>query len=180
MRAIYTTAADHTKTVKKKLTNLAYLYTWFSRAGEDIDKVLLNGSGLKDKQIRAFVSWLKDRFSDDDSKMTNATSGYINGIIYECSTAACWFIDNCYDRSGAGSGRWALEFEALEKHQNKIWSRNRYKIKAVKEAPDLTDEEIASVETFLKSSISLSKNKDIAVRDYLIWRIVIELGLRIG
>jgi integrase len=168
------------KTVRKKLTSLAFLYTWFKRVGENIDKVLLSGNGLKDTQVRAFVSWLKAQFTDNDYKMSNATRGYINGIIYECSTAVCWFIEHCYDRTGAGSGRWALEFEALERHQRKIWARKRYKIKAVKEAPDLTDEEIAAVETFLKSSISTSKNKDLAVRDYLIWRIVIEFGLRIG
>lgn len=170
------------KTVKKKLTNLSYLYTWFNRIGEDIDKVLLGGSGLEDRQIRAFLSWLKDHFSVDGSQINKATRGYINGIIYDCSTIADWFIELCYDRSGAGTASWALGLEALKKHQKSAWTRKRYKTKGIKEAPDLTDEQIASVETFLKSEVTAShgKEKDISVRNYLIWRMVIELGLRIG
>ena len=168
-------------TRNNKLFSLKYLYQWFAEAELDSERILLNGQGLTPPQVRSFASWLKDSFEEPEKKMSYATRKNINRILADCSVAARWFIQHFYDRAEVGSGRWALEHKAAIDYQAKIWKEKKYKIKERRLAPDLTDEEISQIENFLKpENRSKTVNGDIAVRDYLIWRMVIEFGMRIG
>lgn len=162
----------------KYLNQLAYLYTWASLCGIDMDSLLLRGGGMTNVHIRKFTYWLRER---NTRKNTPLTSPSYNSIVNRCATFCSWcriwrenpdhpledFTKN-------------LQQKQMEKQS---WSNRTLRVRSTKMAPNLEEDEILAVQKYLKPQQVIkhaSQAVEVAFRDYLIWRLAIEMGLRIS
>ncbi len=173
-------AYESHNTRRNSLHSLKFLYTWCQESRVDIESALLRGEGLKPNLVRSFAHWLKGVFSDTNKIMTHATKRNINRIFTDCATACSWFVRDFHERD-YGNKNWIVEHERLIAYQKELWKTPQYSVKKKRVADDLLDEEVAKINNFLlPKNRSINTNIDIAVRDFLIWRMVIECGMRIG
>lgn len=166
-------------TCRTALYDLAYLYSWASETGIDLDKLLLLGLGLSRPNIRSFTAWLRNRNKTDSGFIPLSKRNSINAKLNSCSVACVWFI-NQFATSQSVTHR-EIETQMLVKSQKQAW--NEAKLKSFKSnvAPDLTDQEISAIEVFLNpDNRHRTISKDLAFRDYLFWRMAIEFGMRMG
>ncbi len=90
-----------------------------------------------------------------------------------------WFVDRYYDASHAQLPRGVL-LDALHETSKRAWKNQRIKDAADPEAPDISDDDISAIETFLRNAAICKYPERRWIRAYLIWRLAIEFGLRIG
>lgn len=159
---------------------LNYLFTWAKQVAIDLDVILFQGEMLTPAQVNAFTAWLKYR--DKISGERISRGGY-NNILLRCSQAFQWFADLYVSLDCRPSQR---EIH-VKIYKDAIFQRfkSKYvKVRKKKFSDDLSDQEIASIEQFLKpeNRIKLAPrtSQSVAIRDYLFWRLVIEFGLREG
>lgn len=163
----------------RELRHLAHLYSWGLTTGLDLDCLLFAGEGLSLPLIRAFTAWLRERSLSKSRQLTDASKKSINSILYGCECACVWFIEHYAKPSGRL--RRAVEVEMLVASQKRAWKSATLKVPRTGIAPDLSDVEIAAIEQYLRPETrGKSIGPVLATRDYLIWRLSIELSLRIG
>jgi len=171
------TIGQSKNSVKSMFTEMNYLFTWAQKTPDlNLDTLLLNGGRLKPKHIRAFRSWLENRANTQKNDKVPLDTGYRNSILTTCSTVFQFFVsqyaafdtDTTRDISVANI---RLDWKAAKKKQ---------RIKKV--ADNLTEEEVLAIETTMKieSQIAQGVKQAIAHRNYLMWRLSIEFGMRIG
>lgn len=163
-------------TAREEMRNVAKLYAWAGKNGIDLDTALLRGRGLSARDIRAFVG---------DFMASRRAAGVLHPresdchVIWSCKALCCWFIGQ-FALSQAGERR-AIEVELLVSAQKRDWDAHTPLFSPNTIAPDLTDAEIDTIENYLRPATCLSGTKAaLSHRDYLMWRLVIEFGLRIG
>lgn len=162
------------------LRPLLYLCTWALERNQGVERALLTGEGLSIAQVRAFAAWTKKRWVTPAGILPREHRRTYNAIIDGCSRACRWFVEQYALADMPHPGR-AIQVMALVESQKSAWRRSRVKVNDKPEAEDLTDEEIERVECFLKpQSRSSDVGESKAVRDYLIWRLAIEFGMRRG
>lgn len=160
------------------LKNLLYLFTWALVEGYDIESLLLNGQLLDQVQIRKFAHWLRCRGAlNDKNEAPLSVSGFNKALMY-ASHLICYFARQYGDV--ALSSLSLNEKENLINAQKKLFAYAKKKERGVKFAPDLTEEEIYSIDQFLNPANRKDVSPAVATRDFLIWRISIEFGMRIG
>lgn len=162
--------------------NQEYLFVFFEKTGVDLEQIFLSGNPLPNHTIRAFGHWLSNHkvIHGDEKKKISAV--YYNEIVSCCQQASTWFIE----QFGNVSGKSALErkmnaYLAVEA-EKRSWKQIKKKVKGKKVAGDLSDEEIESIESFLfpTNRIKSGTAVNVAHRNYLIWRLFLEFGLRRG
>ena len=164
----------------KDLLYLGYLYTWATLKDIDIESKLLKGLGLIPAEIRSFSSWVKEPKRLPNGSIPQESRKAVNDVLRTCSKICVWFIAQ-FSNPTEDLSRRAIEVELLVQSQLNSWKEVLIKERSEDVAPDLTDEEISLIETYLNpASRSLQVGQKQAVRDYLIWRLAIEFGLRIG
>jgi integrase len=172
--------SDSPNTRREELRHLAYLYSWAEEGAVDLDGLLLRGDGLAIAQIRAFSASLKARWMLPSGTLPPSAREAHNKILYGCSTACVWFIEQ-FARPSGGDARRAIDVQIAVDAQKRAWSSNKQNVRKRKMAPDLADEQIAIIEAFLKpQSRTKLTGPSIATRDYLMWRMAIECGMRMG
>jgi integrase len=163
-----------------QLYPLAFLYTWSEIQKLDLEHLLLKGYGLTDAQIRAFASWVEDHYQHSNGNVTNENRKSINRILNTCKGICVWFIRQ-YANPTTDPSKRALQMNAIINYQEASWEEVYVKVIDEAVAPDLTEEQITSIENFLRpNNRSKEVGERIAMRDYLIWRMAIEFGMRKG
>lgn len=172
---------DSHNTIHNILKKLFYLIAWGNKSGIDIDSILLTGEMIEPKQVNAFGAWLTQRGKLHADGTISPIA--INGILDVVSQAFRWFADQYVSFSGSASER-EIHIKMYKDSIKERFSEQCEKVRKKNSADDLTDEEISKIEQFLKPENRLKNNlklsKAQALRDYLIWRLVIEFGLREG
>jgi integrase len=172
-------SSDSYNTPKTALYNIAFLYSWAIDQDIDLDQLLLCGRGLSRPQIRSFVGWLRRRAKTHGGGMPLSKRRSINAKLTACATACVWFINQFANRSGLDFG--SAEIELMAQSQARAWSDAKLKSPKNGVAPDLSESEIATIEAFLNPyNHRRPISNDLAFRDYLIWRMAIEFGMRLG
>ncbi len=168
-------------TVFDALQKLAYVFTYAKQFRIVIDTLLMTGEMLEARDVNSFNFWLSERINVKSQKKIAQKT--INSILGQTSKAFRWFADQYAVFEGRSSERTIK----LRLYKNEIAEKFSEKIMSVKSKPmadDLTDDEIKKIDEFLfpenrrKNFPKLSEAQ--LIRDYLIWRLVIEFGLREG
>lgn len=168
-------------TVLTIIQKLSYLMTWAKQSNIKIDAILLSGEMLEPWQVNAFGSWLSHRIKLHSRN--SATELNINPILNRTSRVFQWFAEQYVSLSCRASER-AIHLQKYKDSIKQSFAEQQVSVRKQSFADDLTDEEISKIEQFLlpenrlKNFPKLSRAQ--ALRDYLIWRLVIEFGLREG
>lgn len=160
---------------------LSYLVTWARLVGIDLDSILLSGEMLSPAQVNSFAAWVKQRKKwRGDCDLEPKT---INRILNRTSMLFRWFAEQYATFDGRASEReikLKIYKQAIKDRFNDKHIRTRQK----KVADDLSEEDISEIENFLRPELRMKQESELsaaqAVRDYLIWRLIIEFGLREG
>ncbi len=175
--------SDSAKSRSAMLYALASLYSWaeFTELEFDLDARLIGGLGLSATEVTAFSAWLRVRLSGSKRAVLPATArGNYNQILHFCRQACVHFITQYGPVSDLSVDR-VRQIELLVRAQERVWQKARVKNRNQRVAPDLTDDELRRIETYLlPANRAAEVGEAIAHRDYLIWRLTIEFGLRIG
>ena len=169
-------------TVHTSLQKLSFLVTWARQSNIDIDTILLSGEMIEPRQVNAFGAWLSQRGklqSDGSIKPI-----IINAILGATSRAFRWFADQYNTAFNCRGSEREIHIQVYKEAIKKRFSDQCLKVRKKTSADDLTEEDISKIEQFLKPENRLKKSPGLseaqALRDYLIWRLVIEFGLREG
>lgn len=165
-------------TASSTLTQLGYLFTWAISEGIDIEKLLLKGELLSALQIRKFAYWLTCRGTSRSNEVKNLSISVINNILTHSSNILCWFARQYGLKESQGLS--AAEMELLIASQKRLFSGAKRKDFRVRCAPDLTEEEIFAIDQYLRPENRKDAAAEVVARDFLIWRLAIEFGLREG
>lgn len=162
-------------TAKKAMEAVAFLMTWSAGSAPDMPLQLAEGQPLTLTQCRAFTAWLKARSGIGQDNLAPEAAHTFNSTVANVRRFAEWAIIE------GNSGKASEMNAALDAH-NRIWRQVKpLPASNLQFAEDLEDDEIREIETYLRHAAeSDSSDNRVAVRDYLIWRMAIEYGLRIG
>lgn len=155
--------------VQDDLDKVLYLFTWANRENIDIEELLLNGYSFSPAQVRAFAYWL--------TKFSNLADSTYNRVLDVSSAIFVWFIRHYGEFEGDGNKhqidreKVATSVQALFRNHKKVSRKKTY-------AEDMSEEDIAKIENFLKPENRTDADKASALRDYLMWRLAIEFGFR--
>ncbi len=164
----------------QELNNLSQLYAFGLNNKLDIERLLLCGQGLTTPQIRAFAAWIKTGRTPSNGIIPMSKRRSINAIFTACSIICCWFIRQ-FAKPLEEKRKQVINVELLVQAQKAAWKEVRIKVRKDPEAPDLTEQEIATIEQFLRpENRSRVVGEARATRDYLFWRMAIEFGMRKG
>lgn len=159
------------------VTDCAYLYTWAEARQIDLDARVLAGTGLSVPEIRGFLYWLLNVHQTRSGAALSAAT--VGNIAHSCFKLTMF----AFEQFGAVQNRTedrAATHALIRATERAAWSGALPPQQEALMAPDLTDEEVATIEAFLNPQTRLDVPAEIAVRDYLIWRLTSKLGLRIG
>lgn len=164
-------------TIAYHLWGFIRLLSWGDHAGVDVESRLLRGHPLQPMEIQSFSHWLMDQASTNGPESTTQKKGH-NHKISAVRSIERWFIEMHYQNQDPVKR--ALETAQILETQAGIWKRMARKVKHQPEATDLTDEEVTEIETYLRGT-GVGPNADaVGARRYLMWRLAMEFGFRIG
>ena len=170
---------DSHNTRVRELFTFASLYAWADAAKIDLDQVLLTGQGLTAPQVRAFAAWLRKPHAQANGVIPLVKRSTINAVFRSTSVICRWFIKQFASPPSGNQARRAIEIEMLLEAQKSAWKDVLIKVRKRSAAPDLADQEVAAIEQFLRpEKRSKAVGESIAWRDYLMWRMAIEFGMR--
>ncbi|MDO6442092.1 site-specific integrase [Marinobacter sp. 2_MG-2023] len=183
--SIYETHLNHRYdspgTRQQHLNSIVYLYSWAKTQAINLDKQLLSGEGLTQAQARSFAAWLRKYRIEGNGVLPYKKRRTINKILSLCSVICRWFTTQFARPDSGSTHEQVINIHILVDAQKRMWKELQTKVRQEIFAPDLSDEQIKKVEHFLlPENRHSSVGWDIATRDYLIWRMAIEFGMRIG
>lgn len=172
---------DSPSTRAHRLTALARLLDWSATAGLTIEEDLLTGKLLAPSRIAAFAQWMKARVGQDGSgPLPRKLRAQINGVIDGAAQAEAFFARNATPPCSSHIGSLEQTRAKLD-YQRSAWQDQKSKVTSRSVAPDMSDGEIQAVEHFLRPDHRVGRvERRTAERDYLVWRMAIECGMRIG
>lgn len=163
-------------------TNLQHaqaVLSWGKENGTDLDARLLAGEPFSRSEIEHFALWLEDRVKGEEDKIPHKKLGSYNKCLTGVSKISAWFVD-IYCSVGLPPVERNQLIELLHQASRRVWKSVIQKNSPSEEAPDLADDEISEIETFLVGLVTCQDPKPRWIRVYLIWRLAIEFGFRIG
>jgi len=171
--------------VETHLRMLSYIFTWAFRNNYDIERDLFTGSIPLKRNIRAFKHWMRQRRSNRTLSAIELST--INSALTYTCTMFVYFIEQYAKFSGSNNEQ-AINSEIVTNSLRRLFKDEKLKERKKKIAPDLSEDEIGRIEAYLKpenrlKSFSKAPKPEIESevhRDYLMWRLAIELGLRLG
>lgn len=166
-------------TLYSELCAAQVLLSWAEDIGFDLERRLLEGLPLEAKDIGAFANWLTIHCGGGEKGLTAANINTFNAYLGGAKRMVSWFVDQYYDASNFNLPR-GIVLDALHRSAERAWDGERIKNVSDLVAPDISDEDISTIETFLRNAASCENPEPRWVRTYLIWRLAIEFGLRIG
>ena len=154
-------------TIVNNLWAMARLLSWGDAVGVDVEERLLRGQPFRPLEIQGFSHWLMDQTKGARDQTTTDKRGH-NQKIAATRTIERWFVE-MYHQNADPSQR-AIEIAMILEAQAGVWKRMARKTNDKPEASDLTDEEVAEIETYL-GGVGVGPNADpIGARRYLMWR----------
>lgn len=172
-----TSKTESNQGVASELSRINYFLTWAKKYGYDFENALCHGQAIQQRDINAFSAWLSKRGTKRDEKLRKLESKFYNQILQSVSSMFSDFI-RLYSED-AGIEKNLIEKSLLINASKDIFKSRNKKIRAKDAAPDLSEKEIAKIETYLRPD-DIEKASANKLRDYIIWRMAIEFGLRIG
>ena len=164
-------------TLYRYLQFVQALLSWGVTEGVNLEERLLSGRSLSASEVERYALWLERRLSAGDGALTRASVATFNAYLVGAEDAIGWFADQYFEAIG---GDRALAIESQRAASHRLWKRVRKRASAERTAPDLSDDDISEIETLLKTAARGSPQEPFWVRAYLIWRLAIEFGFRIG
>ena len=163
-------------TILGELRCAAKLLSWSAETDHQLCIQLADGHPPTLAQGLAFATWLKKRSDLIYTKTTPAQANTYNSTLTSARRFIEWalIVTNSGDPHGMER---ALSVLAS------VWSHiGTIKAVSLPLAKDLTDDQIDHIESVLYSrAFSVGqKSSGVAFRDYLMWRISIEYGIRLG
>lgn len=157
------------------LQHLIFLYAWAELVNFNLERELLAGSGLQLPEISLFTNWLRNRSRED----RGLSDGYIAHIIRDCKIFVVWFVKRYVAAKEHEALNITIHQTALAHH--KAWADFELNVKTDLMAEDISDEDYEVIESYFRRGNSLLQNMQGAdLRNYIIWRLTWEFGLRIG
>ena len=154
-----------------------YLLTWAEEMGVDVDRLLLAAKPLETHHVSSFSNWLELRFTNTGILSLQERRTF-NGILNAACRAEAWFIN--FAHVATRTGQRGVEIGQLIAGQGHTWNHWKRHTGGVGEAPDIPDSVIQSIEAYLRTSALAPNASHTTLRTYLIWRLAMEYGLRIG
>ena len=157
------------------MQHLLFLYSWADFYCFNLDVELFSGRGLELPEIISFSNWLELR----SYKGKKLSEGYLSHILLDCKVFVLWFVK----RHVVPVENESLNVTIYNKFlaHNKAWGECEISIAVDHMAEDISEESFAIIEQCFRcnclESIDLSGN---LLRNYIMWRLVWEFGLRIG
>ncbi len=169
---------DSSNTRDREMTSFGVMYTWAEDTRVDLDQLLLAGQALTSAQIRSFAAWLRSSKAQANGVITQRKRRSLNLQIATCAAICSWFVEQ-FASPGTNPTQRAADVARLVASQQRSWKEVRTKVRSDPTAPDLTEAEIATIEQFLKPATrAATVGAAVATRDYLMWRMAIEFGMR--
>jgi len=169
---------DSPNTIEGALKGLRALLSFVDECGQDLEGHLLQGERIEPKLIRAFAHWLEQRYGKVDGIMSQASRRTFNATLLQARIAEAWFITMYWtadDRLVRG-----YEIQNVLATQKAAWAHVAKRVKEKPVAPDMDEEDIRRIDGFLVNAAMAANADPIWVRTFLIWRLAIEFGMRIG
>jgi len=167
-----------TATITKSLGHVAALLTWDTQGTSLATARLMRGQPLTEPQIRLFKRWLEARAKGDRESVTATQQETVNEII----RGAAAFEDWCLRYALTRHGHHSLLID-VRKVQQEFWKDAQGNESHQQFAEDFTDDEILEIEQLLRSLAfdrRWSRTSRSDFRNYVMWRMAMEYGLRIG
>lgn len=166
-----------TGTAGTVMQNLAYFYTWAELFEINLNSILFSGEGLTFCQIEKFVKWLEGR--KNKKTLKKLSDGYKAHILKDCRRLVIWFVLR-YVRARPGERmNWVIK--CAVKANEAVWDANLIHRDKDVSLPDITVEDYLKIECYLRGgNLNLEGFSARQIRNYLMWRIVWEFGIRIG
>lgn len=157
------------------LQHLMFLYTWAESINFELERHLFSGVGLQLIEISDFANWLERR----GSKERGLSDGYLAHIMGDCKTFVLWFVKRGVQPKESESLNVTIRETTLA-HQD-AWAECEIKVGVDLIAEDLSDSDYELIESnFRRGCFSPDELFSAALRNYLMWRLAWEFGLRIG
>lgn len=169
-----------TGTAGTVMQHLAYLFSWAEEVGISLDERLLTGCGLDYSEIEIFDIWLALRLGEVPD--VDICSKYRNYIMRTCKRFSLWFVYRYCCKFGSDEldpFQANLYREKATAAHKVAWEQNIHGFQNDQKLKDLSTVEYESVEWYLNPN-QCSDLPAEKLRNYIIWRLVWEFGLRIG
>jgi integrase len=166
-------------TFESKMRGAQVLVSWALDTGFDLDRRLMNGTGLTERDILGFSWWLEENLLGGGETFKRTQIDTFNGLISEAACMVRWAIVT-FPGMMEGQADPGVLLEVRREKAKREWKEVKKKRVREDVAPDLTDEQIDAIEAFLVSKIQVDEPERRWVRTYLIWRLALEFGFRIG
>lgn len=138
----------------------------------------MKGQPLSEPQIRSFKRWLTQRAADNSGHLTSQKTETVNAIMRGAAQFEDWCARYALVRHGHHSR--LVDVRAVQKE---FWKDAQSNVPYREFAEDYTEEEILEIEQYFRS-LAFSHNRDADnranFRNYVMWRMSIEYGLRIS
>lgn len=155
------------------------LLSWGAESDLDLDARLLSGETISASETERFALWLEHRFRNGRPSINRRSIRTYNGYLSGAEEMIGWFVEHYYERTVPDIPR-AIAIDAILQSSHRSWRRVHKANTSEDVSPDISDEDIAKIETFLRNAIRGNSAEPRWVRAYLIWRLAIEFGMRIG
>ncbi|MGR3499625.1 MAG: site-specific integrase [Limimaricola soesokkakensis] len=163
------------------LTGVRPLFSWAQSSGINLDARLLRGEYLTHQEIRGFSMWLHRAFLNGREGPTFPPDriSTFNAYLGAAQRMITWFVTQ-YCQVEINELPRNVIVENIVSSASRVWREQRKKQHLQGVAADLQDDEIVEIETFLRHAASGKNPESRWLRTYLIWRLTIEHGFRIG
>lgn len=157
------------------LQHILFLYSWADSVGVEIEPYLFSGRGLQLPEIYKFVNWLQVR----SYKGKKLSDSYISHIMLDCKNFVIWFVKR-YVKPRHSEPLNITIYQAVIAHK-KAWEEYGVKVQNDLVADDISDKEYEAIESYFRcDSAFIEEMQGTGLRNYIIWRLAWEFGLRIG
>lgn len=177
--ANYAKSSDRYKgTINTVLHHVAYLFTWAEKNLTDLEARLLGGYGLNLIDIKRFSGWLEKNIQSNAEGVQ--IPSYPRKIMSSCKDFVIWFVWSFAPITAKELGA-NYDIHELIKAHKLCWIRNMSGSDSDPIAPDITDTQLGTADSYLKTRMVGSDDEvSCGIRNYLIYRLVKAFGLRIG
>ena len=155
------------------------LVSWSLETGFNLDARLIQGKPLDRREIENFANWLQECMQRGAMALRRKQVDTFNGRIRAAEAMVRWFIETFCDGRGYELPRASIVDAALTTSKRE-WQNVKKRRVHDDIAPDLDDDTVKAIDTFLKNAAEREKPEPRWVRAYLIWRLTIEFGFRLG
>lgn len=169
-------------TAKKAMEAVSFLLAWSIENAQDLPLQLASGQPMALTQCLAFTAWLKLRSGIGYSAIPSEVASTYNSTVASVRRFIEWTILAAHTPHQDAAADNSTRLVATLKLHELTWKQIKpLPVSKPRIAQDLEDDDIQTIETYLRHSAEMGlTDRRVAFRDYLMWRLAIEYGLRIG